>query len=113
MDTLEIIINGIVELSTMNVLEGLSEDVITIKGSKKGLFNSKEIELQIRKSDDEVAALVDLIKNGNKHSLEIHKNILYDILQRTHLLDQKLKMKLDILFNDRKLVFKDGKLIIE
>ena len=46
-------------------------------------------------------------------AIKSDKEILYDILERTEMLDAKLKMKLDIIFNDRKLRFEDGKLIIE
>ena len=112
MEPLALIIKGIIELSKKDVVERIESESNTI--SIQSIASEPQgIELQIRKSKDDVAAFVTFIKNGTSHSLDIHKSILFDILKRTNLLDQKLNMKLDILFNDKKISIKDGKLIIE
>ncbi len=113
---LEFIINAIMKVAKTDRMEGLEQSkTVTIRGTKKGFLKNEEIQIFIERSqsDPDLAAFVKADINGNRQSEDILKEILYDILERTEMLDAKLKMKLDIIFNDRKLRFEDGKLIIE
>ncbi len=113
---LEFIINAIMKVAKTDRMEGLERSkTVTIRGTKKGFLKNEEILISIERSqnDPEVAALVTAEINGNRKSEDILKEILYDILERTDMLDAKLNMKLDIIFNERKMRFEDGKLIIE
>jgi len=117
MDTnFEFIINAIVKVAKTIRLEGLEgSKTVTIRGTKKGFLKNEEILISIERSqnDPDVAALVTADINGTRKSGDILKEILYDILKRTEMLDAKLNMKLDIIFNERKLRFEGGKVIIE
>jgi len=113
---LEFIINAIMKVAKTDRMEGLERSkTVTIRGTKKGFLKNEEILISIERSqnDPEVAAFVTADINGNRKSEDILKEILYDILERTDMLDAKLNMKLDIIFNERKMRFEDGKLIIE
>lgn len=115
-EKLEFIINAIVKVAKTDRMEGLERSkTVTIRGTKKGFLKNEEILISIERSqnDPESAAFVKADINGNSQSEDILKEILYDILERTEMLDAKLKMKLDIIFNERKMRFENGKLIIE
>jgi len=112
----EFIINAIIKVSKTDRMEGLEDSkVVTIKGTKKGFLKNEEIQILIKRSltDPTKAAYVTAIINGKSESEDVSKVIIYDILERTDMLDAKLNMKLDIIFNERKMRFEDGKLIIE
>lgn len=113
---LEFIINAIIKIAKTDRREGLERNkTVTIRGTKRGFLMNEEIQISIERSqsDHNLAAFVTADINGNKKSEDLLKEILYDILERTEILDAKLSMKLDIIFNERKLRFEDGKLIIE
>lgn len=115
-EKLEFIINAIEKVAKTDRMEGLERSkTVTIRGTKKGFLKNEEILISIERSqsDPESAAFVKADINGNSQSEDILKEILYDILERTEMLDAKLKMKLDIIFNERKMKFENGKLIIE
>jgi len=99
---LEFIINAIVAVSKLNRSEGFSDGKVIIEGFKKGIFSNDEIKIIIQRSnnDPDKAAFVKAHVNGKSASEDILKQIIYDILRRTEMLDNKLKMKLDMLFND-------------
>lgn len=112
----EYIINAIIKVAKTDRMEGLeSSKTVTIKGTKRGFLKNEVIQILIERSQNnpDNAAFVTADINGNRVSEDILKNILYDILERTEMLDNKLKMKLDIIFNNRKLRLENGKLIIE
>jgi hypothetical protein len=112
---LEFIINAIIKVSKTDRMEGLEGgEVITIKGTKTGFLKNEEIQILIRRclSDPNNAAFVTATINEKSESEDILKEIVYDILERTEMLDNKLSMKLDIVFNNKKLRFEGGRLII-
>lgn len=113
---LEFIINAIMKVAKTDRAEGLERSkTVTIRGTKKGFLKNEEILISIERSqnDPALAATVTADINGSNETEDILKEILYDILQRTEMLDSKLEMKLDIIFNERKMRFEGGKLIIE
>ena len=115
-EKLDFIINAIIKVAKTDRIEGLERSkTVTIRGTKKGFLKNEEILISIERSqnDPESSAFVNADINGNSQSEDILKKILYDILERTEMLDAKLKMKLDIIFNERKMRFEDGKVIIE
>ncbi len=115
-NNLEFIINAIIKVSKTDRMEGLEDStIVTIKGTKKGFLKNEEIQIFIKRSmnDPANAAFVTAIINDKSESEDIAKEIVYDILRRTEMLDNKLNMKLDIVFNNRKLRFEDGRLIID
>lgn len=114
-DNFEFIINAIVKVAQVSRSEGLMSGVITINGSTESFLGEEDISITIERSqnDPESAALVSANINGKSSSEDILKEILYDVLDKTNMLDAKLKMKLDIVFNKRKMRFENGKLIME
>lgn len=113
---LEFIINAIIKVSKTDRIEGLEESkVVTIKGTKKGFLKNEEIQILIKRSstDPTEAAYVTAIINGKSEAEDTAKEIIYDILRRTGMLDNKLEMKLDIVLNNRTLRFEGGRLIID
>jgi hypothetical protein len=114
--TVEFIINAIIKVSKTDRMEGLEDSkVVTIKGTKKGFLKNEEIQILIKRSttDPTEAAYVTAIINGKSEAEDIAKEIVYDILRRTEMLDNKLEMKLDIVLNNRTLRFEGGRLIID
>jgi len=112
----EFIIDGIFKVGETDRIEGLERGkTVTIRGTKKGFLKNEEILISIERSqrDPEKAALVSANINDHSQSEHILKEILYDILTKTEMLDAKLKMKLDIVLNERKMRYVDGKLILE
>lgn len=115
-NNLEFIINNIIKVSKTNFSESLQDsELIRISGIKKGIFKNEEIQILIERTpvDENNTAYVTAINNSKSKSEIIYKEILFDILKRTNLLDKKLEMKLDIILNNRTLRFEDGKLIID
>lgn len=113
---LEFIINAIIKVAKTDRMESLERSkTVTIRGTKKGFLKNEEILISIERSqkNPDAAALVTADINGNRKSDDVLKEILYDILERTEMLDAKLDMKLDIILNDRKMRLENGKLIIE
>lgn len=112
---LKFILNAIINISQTAYFEGLEEGIITIQGVKNGLLKKEVIKILIKRSKTEpdLSAFMIADINGIKQSGEVPKEILYDILTKTKMLDNKLKMKLDIVFNERKLRVENGKLIID
>jgi hypothetical protein len=111
----EFIVKAIMDVAGTDRMEGLERSkVVTIQGSKKGFFSKDQIKVSIERSenDPEEAAFVTAQVNSKSQSEDIHKDILYDLLERSGMLDNKLKMKLDILFNEKKITVQDGKLTI-
>jgi hypothetical protein len=112
----EFIIHAIIKVSKTNRLEKLEQEkALTIAGTKKGFLKDERIEVIIERSvvDPNQAAFITAVINEKRKSADILKDILFDILQKTEMLDSKLKMKLDILLNDRKLRYENGILILE
>lgn len=112
----EFIINAIIKVAKTDRMEGLENSkTVTILGTKKGFLKNEEILISIERSqvDPQSAAFITADINGNSQSEDILKEILYDILERNEMLDAKLKMKLDMIFNERKMRIEGGKLIIE
>lgn len=113
---LDFIINAIIKVSKTNRMEGMKDSkVVTIQGSKKGFLKNEEIEILIERSskDQANAAFVTAIVNGKREAEDIAKEIVYDVLTRTQMLDSKLEMKLDIVLNNKTLRFEGGRVIIE
>lgn len=113
---LDFIINAIRKVAKTDRIEGLERSkIVAIHGTKKGFFKNEKILITIERSQDApyTTALVSADINGNRKSEDVLKEILYDIIERTEMLDTKLNMKLDIVFNEREILFEDGKLIIE
>ncbi len=107
---LEFIINAIIDVAQTDRIEGLDRsEVITIEGSKDGFFSKNKIKVSIERSenDPDHAAFVTAQVNSKSQSEDILKDILYDILERTGMLDSKLEMKLDIIFNDKEIIYQD------
>ncbi|HEY8689849.1 MAG TPA: hypothetical protein VIM07_11495 [Chitinophagaceae bacterium] len=99
---LEFIIAAIVKVAKTDRMEGLEGgETVTIKGTKKGFLKNEVIQILIKRSqkDPKVATFVTADINGQSESEDILKEILYDILKKTDMLDSKLNMKLDMLFN--------------
>ena len=112
---LEFIVKAIMEVAETDRMESLERSkVVTIQGSKKGFFSKDQIKVSIERSENDPgeAAFVTAQVNSKSQSEDIYKDILYDLLERTGMLDDKLKMKLDVIFNDKKVAFQDGKLTI-
>lgn len=112
----EFILNAIIKVAKTDRVEGLERSkTVTISGTKKGFLKNEKIQISIEKSqtDPDVAAFVTADVNGKRHSEDVLKEILFDLLEKTEMLDAKLKMKLDIIFNDRKMRFEGGRLIVE
>jgi hypothetical protein len=112
----EFIINAIIKVAKTNRTEGLEAgNIIKIQGTKKGFLKNEEIIISIQRSlkNPDLAAMVTAEVNGNRKSDDVQKEILFDILKRTQMLDSKLNMKLDIVLNQRKMRFENGMLIIE
>lgn len=115
-EKLEFIVSAIMKVAKTDRIEGLEKSkTVTIRGTRKGFLKNEEILVSIERSqsDPDLAAFVTADINGIKQAEDILKEILYDILEKTQMLDSKLKMKLDIIFNERKMRFEGGKLIIE
>lgn len=112
----EFIINTIIKVAQTDRVESLERNtLIAIRGEKRGFFFSEKISISITRSviDPKSAATVTAEINGRSETEDILKEILFDILQRTGMLDKKLEMKLDILFNDKKIVVQDGQVLIK
>ena len=106
----EFIINAIIDVAQTDRIEGLDGNkFITIEGSKDGFFSKNKIKISIERSknDPDHAAFVTAQVNSKSQSEDILKEILYDILERTGMLDSKLEMKLDIIFNDKEIIYQD------
>lgn len=105
---LEFIIDAIIKISKTNRVEGLERNkTVIIQGTKKGFIKNEEIKIviDISKTDPDINTFVTADINGQGQSEEIAKEMLYDILQRTEMLDENLKSKLNIVFDSNKSQF--------
>lgn len=104
----ELIIEAIIQISQVSRSESLISNIITIRGIS-GLnentvkHDNISITIQRSQNDPDATALVSANINGQIYSEDILKEILYDILERTDMLDAKLKIKLNAILNGQKL----------
>jgi hypothetical protein len=99
----EYIIDAIVKVAKTDRMESLEGgETVSIKGTKKGFLRNEVIQIQIKRSqkDPKNAALVTADINGQRESDDFSKVILFDILDKTNMLDSKLNMKLTMLFDE-------------
>jgi hypothetical protein len=94
----------------MDRTEGFSGNNVTIAAVGGG----DNISIAIQRNEvDEDYAIVSVNVNGRQESSSVLKQILYDVLARTNQLDEKLEMKLDMLFKRQNLVSKDGHFVVD
>lgn len=108
---LEFIINAIIKVSKTDRMEGLEDSkVVTIKGTKGGFLRNDEIKILIKRSSTNPTGFASLtaIINGKSESEDVAKEVVYEILKRAEMLDKKLEMKLDIVFNNKPTDFDGG-----
>ena len=100
---IDFIINSIIKISKIDRIEGIENGgtIITMSGTKKGFLKNEEIKITIERSQIDIKndALVTAIINGQKIYENINKDILFDVFDKSKMLDDKLQMKLDMLFN--------------
>lgn len=96
MSKFEFIINAIINIAQEERMEMLIDDVVSIRGMRSGSI----ISIKRSQNNPQLEALVTAEINGKNVTEDILKVILFDILKRTDMLDYKLNMKLEIIFNE-------------
>jgi hypothetical protein len=109
MPKFEFIINAIIDITQEKRIEALMDDVVSIRGIRNGNI----ISIKRSQNNPKLEALVTAEVDGKSETEDILKVILYDILKQTDMLDHKLNMKLDIIFNEKKISHKQETVIIK
>ena len=109
MSKFEFIINAIIDIAQEERMEALMDDVVSIRGIRNGNI----ISIKRSQNNPKLEALVIAEVDGKSETEDILKVILYDILKQTDMLDHKLNMKLDIIFNEKKISHKQGTVMIK
>jgi hypothetical protein len=109
MPKFEFIINAIIDITQEKRIEALMDDVVSIRGIRNGNI----ISIKRFQNNPKLEALVTAEVDGKSETEDILKVILYDILKQTDMLDHKLNMKLDIIFNEKKISHKQETVIIK
>ncbi len=113
-ENLSFIKNSLAAVSELNRSESLSDGEIIIDGVKKSVFLSKRVCITITRSkaSNQTSAHITARINKKIRGTDISKILLYDLLNQAGILDSKLKMKLNLLFEDveTEITFKDGQI---
>lgn len=112
-EKMEFIINTFLKLSDIDCKVINTSHNVEISGKTGSIFNRKRYSISIKDNpNNDETAYINVICNGINKSIDLQKNILFDILDKANLFDKNVIYGLNNIFWNYKISKQDNKIVI-